>query len=158
MRVFSEAQKRLFLARQAKLSASANVMVEDETGRLLIVKANYKSYWSLPGGWLDDGESPRQTAVRELQEETGLQVSADELELVRVIDRRSDLVHTHLFVFRYLKPLPADTQLSLQAAELDASRWVSREEVLDSHSEASYNLAVQAWARGDDVRYLEQTI
>lgn len=32
--------------------------------------------WSVPGGWLDFGESPRDAAEREVLEETGVQVAA----------------------------------------------------------------------------------
>lgn len=36
-------------------------------------------WWVTPGGGLDAGETPRQAAVRELAEETGLSVDADQL-------------------------------------------------------------------------------
>ena len=38
-----------------------------------------KGQWSLPGGQRDKGESLQRTAVRETHEETGIQMSADEL-------------------------------------------------------------------------------
>jgi 8-oxo-dGTP diphosphatase len=41
---------------------------------LLIKRKNepYKDYWALPGGYVEDGESLIQGAVRELKEETGI--------------------------------------------------------------------------------------
>jgi ADP-ribose pyrophosphatase YjhB (NUDIX family) len=42
---------------------------------ILLVRQNYgKRYWSLPGGSLEPGESVDQAAMREVKEETGLDV------------------------------------------------------------------------------------
>ena len=51
------------------------MVVED--GRILLVRRAMepeKGRWSLPAGYLDHGESPIETAVREAREETGLKV------------------------------------------------------------------------------------
>ena len=36
-------------------------------------------WWTTPGGGLDDGETPREAAKRELFEETGLEIDVDQL-------------------------------------------------------------------------------
>ncbi len=38
---------------------------------MLLVDPTYKEPWELPGGTVDEGESPRAACVRELQEELG---------------------------------------------------------------------------------------
>jgi ADP-ribose pyrophosphatase YjhB (NUDIX family) len=46
-----------------------------EQGRVLLVKRRWEpraGYWCLPSGFMEAGERPEQTAVRELQEETGV--------------------------------------------------------------------------------------
>ncbi|MFC8828409.1 NUDIX hydrolase [Streptomyces sp. NPDC057137] len=40
-------------------------------GRVLMVFDQYRRSWELPGGRIEQGESPRQAAVRELLEESG---------------------------------------------------------------------------------------
>jgi len=53
---------------------TALVFIEQE-GKLLLVQQNYGArYWSLPGGVMEAGESVDQTAIREMQEETGLDI------------------------------------------------------------------------------------
>jgi ADP-ribose pyrophosphatase YjhB (NUDIX family) len=54
-------------------------VVHDAAGRLLMVQRGHdphRGLWSLPGGRIEDGESARQAVVREVREETGLDVVA----------------------------------------------------------------------------------
>ncbi|AWG66425.1 NUDIX hydrolase [Mycobacteroides abscessus] len=53
---------------------SASAIVTDEQGRILLVKRRDNTLWALPGGGHDIGESIEQTAIREVKEETGLDV------------------------------------------------------------------------------------
>ncbi|WP_256546760.1 NUDIX hydrolase [Halobellus inordinatus] len=61
----------------------AGVLVVDK-GQLLLVKRTQPpgvGTWSIPAGFLEYDEPPARGAVRELEEETGVVVSEDELEL-----------------------------------------------------------------------------
>jgi 8-oxo-dGTP pyrophosphatase MutT (NUDIX family) len=49
--------------------------------RVLLVLDRYRGHWELPGGRIEDGESPRQAAARELSEEGG-QVSDGPLRFI----------------------------------------------------------------------------
>ena len=53
---------------------AVNVAVVDD-GRLLLMQREDFEVWCLPGGQVDDGESLADAAVREVREETGLDVA-----------------------------------------------------------------------------------
>jgi 8-oxo-dGTP diphosphatase len=60
----------------------AGAVVRDDAGRLLLVRRAHEpglGKWSLPGGRIEDGETPSQAAAREVLEETGLVVAVGEL-------------------------------------------------------------------------------
>lgn len=52
----------------------ASVAVVDDDSLLLVEDFRYTDRWKLPSGAIEAGESPREGAVRELEEETGLTV------------------------------------------------------------------------------------
>lgn len=53
---------------------------------ILLVKERADGKWTLPGGWADIGESPRDSVVRETREESGFEVEAT--KLLALWDRR----------------------------------------------------------------------
>jgi 8-oxo-dGTP pyrophosphatase MutT (NUDIX family) len=64
---------------------AARVLLLDRAGRVLLFKGHdparpeLGAWWFTVGGGVDDGESVRQAAVRELREETGLELPAESL-------------------------------------------------------------------------------
>ena len=56
------------------LVPSVTAVTRDELGRVLLIHKIDNGYWALPGGAMDLGESVRDAAVREVEEETGVSV------------------------------------------------------------------------------------
>jgi len=62
-----------------------------DDGALLMVREANDGRWSLPGGWADVNQSPREAILREVREESGFEVAIR--KLAAVFDRA---LHGHL--------------------------------------------------------------
>jgi len=106
-----------------------------QDNRVLLIRRGHqpmKGHWTLPGGVLEVGESLAEGVVREVREETGLDVEVQKLvELLDRIHREDGRVRFHYVIADYLCRV---TGGDLQAAsDADAARWVERAE-WNSHS------------------------
>jgi len=54
-------------------------------GRVLLIRNSYQPRWSAPGGSVELGESAFEAATREVDEEIGIQIGADDLRFVREV-------------------------------------------------------------------------
>ncbi len=66
---------------------TADCVVTRPGGDLLLVRRGnepYKGCWALPGGFMEMDETIEHCAVRELEEETGLQVAEADLRLIGI--------------------------------------------------------------------------
>jgi 8-oxo-dGTP pyrophosphatase MutT (NUDIX family) len=99
------------IASPAGWSTAAALLLTKRTGALRA----HAGQWALPGGRIDDGETPEQAALRELHEEVGLQLGEESL-LGRLDDfvTRSGYVITPVLVWagaaREMAPNPQEVQ------------------------------------------------
>ena len=59
---------------------TSTAIIPYEPNKILLIKRNtvpFKGYWALPGGRVDSGETVEQTIIREVKEETGLDVTIE---------------------------------------------------------------------------------
>jgi len=69
------------IGRLARISFACSAQIFDRTGeQVLLTRRRDNGRWCLPGGRMEPGESAAEACVREVWEETGLQV-----EIVRLI-------------------------------------------------------------------------
>lgn len=54
-------------------------VVFDDQKRILLGHRRDMDLWDLPGGGMDHGELPNETAIREAKEETGIDIEVDQL-------------------------------------------------------------------------------
>lgn len=145
-----------FLRTRVSRPASAGVVIYNDKKEALVLKANYKPYWSFPGGWIEDNQTPIQAAVRELSEETGILIIPQRLKFLYIINRVSNIMQSYQFIFEYSGMIDDFTSIKLQPEEIDDYKFVSREEVLINLN--NYGGAVQIWAKGENIGYFEQTV
>ena len=130
------APKRVYAKRVDEVSAGGLVIDSTGTKGLLIGRRDLKDQtrerllWSLPKGHIEEGETPEQAAIREVQEETGI-----ESEIARelgVIDfwfmaggnRIHKTVHHYLFK-------EVGGSLAPQITEVDDVGWFPLGEIIE---------------------------
>ncbi|KKT34323.1 MAG: NUDIX hydrolase [Candidatus Collierbacteria bacterium GW2011_GWC1_45_47] len=94
---------QLFVMRlfQERFLIGVTGIIFNEKDEILLFKHTYRAHaWSLPGGYLKAGEHPKEGLEREIKEESGLVVSADEPLKTRT-DRdsaRLDMCYTGILI------------------------------------------------------------
>ncbi|MFI8105470.1 NUDIX domain-containing protein [Streptomyces sp. NPDC086023] len=67
---------------QARKRVSADALIRDRSGRVLLVNPTYKPGWDLPGGMAEANEPPDEALSRELKEELDLDITLRALLVV----------------------------------------------------------------------------
>jgi ADP-ribose pyrophosphatase YjhB (NUDIX family) len=104
----------------------ADAAIFDETGKILLVLRTDDKQWCLPCGWVEPGEAPAQTAVRETKEETNLEVQV--IQLVGVFTRLPNVgygPHTAIAVVYLCEIIGGSLELSHE--HLEARYWFIEE-------------------------------
>ncbi len=91
-------------------------------GRVLAVQQSYRTNPSWPGGGIRRGEEPREAARRELREELGLEVAADDLVFAREMAVEWDYRREHVRVFELR--LHEEPVIRIDNREIVAARFV----------------------------------
>jgi ADP-ribose pyrophosphatase YjhB (NUDIX family) len=111
--------------------AQGSLVIED---RVLLVGNDYggpELSWSLPGGRLEPGEQHPGAVVREVREETGLEVTAG--DMLFVVDARTERDRRHfvtcVFELALAHPFAGRPEVSSETdPAVRAVRWASFEE------------------------------
>ncbi len=109
--------------------------------------------WTLPKGKIDPGETPREAALREIEEETGISAHIEQrLDEVTYSFWRRGRLQRKLVV--YYLATTRERRLTPNMGEVEAARWVSANEFLlycdYDNNEAIFRLALRmAHEQGD---------
>lgn len=78
---------------------TVDCLIEIDGGIVLVERKNPPPGWAIPGGFVDEGEPIEAAALREMQEETGLDVVLTDLLYCYSDPRRDPRHHTVTAVF-----------------------------------------------------------
>lgn len=102
----------------------SGVIIRNPKGEILVLKTTYKDHWEIPGGVVEENESPKQTAERETLEEIGLIVRIPSCLVVHYRAAQDKQDENIMFVFD--GGIVADaTELKLDGKEISEAKFVS---------------------------------
>ncbi|NQT33415.1 MAG: NUDIX hydrolase [Candidatus Omnitrophica bacterium] len=114
--------------------ASGGVVIKKEKDgiKVLLIKDSY-GHWTWPKGHIEEGESPREAAVREISEETGLKT----LRIIEELGQQKyhfTLEGTKIFktVHVFLAEAQGAEEIKVQTEEIECARWFPPAEALET--------------------------
>jgi ADP-ribose pyrophosphatase YjhB (NUDIX family) len=108
-----------FVLYENPASAAAGVVIDENRRVLLIRRAlePYKGSWALPAGYQEVDEHPHETALREIQEESGIEAEIVELfDLLFISDDKRKPANLAVFVCRPIGGVLCAGEDALEAA------------------------------------------
>lgn len=117
---------------------TARAIIFNDEDKILMIERHKdgEHYFVLPGGHVDEGETPQRTAVREVAEETGLSVVADKLLYTSTTDKYNN--DQHIFLCTYLGGEPQLQPDSVEAKAMSGGEpqqwtpaWFTFDELRD---------------------------
>jgi len=100
---------------------AAHAVIQDEQGRVLILRSRYADVWALPGGGLDRRENIDSAVIRECREELGCDVAVDALTGMYYYAN----ISAYVAIFR-CRIVRGEVRLSHEHSEF---RWAEAEEL-----------------------------
>ncbi|HXG83474.1 MAG TPA: NUDIX hydrolase [Pyrinomonadaceae bacterium] len=109
------ARVRIIRSTQKKFTVSAAAVVTNEKGEVLLLDHVFRPFsnWGIPGGFIEAGEQPEKAVIREIREETGLQ-----LKNVRLVRARTAGRHVEI-LFR----AEASGRAEAKSREINRAEW-----------------------------------
>jgi len=115
-------------------SAAGGVVIKkkDDGIKILLIKDNY-GHWTWPKGHTEDGETPKETALREINEETGLK-NVKILDTLGEQKYKFNLNNEEVFktVSIFLVEFLGNEEIKIQTSEIEKGKWFSPEEALET--------------------------
>lgn len=115
-------------------------------GKVMLVRRGiepYKDHWDIPGGFLDSDEHPEHAAVREVQEETGLDVHVTDLIGIFVDTYGEDASEYTLNIYYRAEVDGGEAEARTDAVEIG---WFAPDELPENIAFEHAPAALEQWA------------
>lgn len=136
---------------------SANVVVVNEAGQILLIRRSDNNNWALPGGAMDLGESLLDAARRETAEEAGVQIQITGLVGIYTDPRHVILytsngeVRQEFSIVFTARPIDGEPTPSDESREV---RWFAPEEVASAPMDRSMRMRISHYLAGNERPHL----
>lgn len=132
------------------------IWIMNEKGELLFqkraaTKKRNANKWSRTGGHVDTGETPLKGLQREVQEEVGVKIPEDKIELINVekVDYNESNRH---FTYNYFACVNYKIQdYTMQKEEVSDLKYISIEEMQEIKKNNDENYTFTSWENFDEV-------
>ena len=91
--------RQQYLASLPRKIMGAGCLLFNSDDKILIVKPTYKDYWTLPGGVVEQNESPRDACMGEVKEEIGIEIVPERLLCIDYTSIEKKDVESLQFIF-----------------------------------------------------------
>ena len=124
-------------------------LVLNDAGEILLAKEQVDGKWTLPGGWADIGYTPSEVVIKEIEEETGLQCTAE--RLLAVYDKR---MHPHppqpFYIYKLVFLCRLEGGMLKHGFDMDGAAFfkvgelpeLSEDRILETQVKQLYNMVI----------------
>jgi ADP-ribose pyrophosphatase YjhB (NUDIX family) len=123
-------------------------LIRDDQGRILLLRHTYRrdKPWGLPGGGLKPGESLEECLLREVREETGMNV-----EIVHMLSGAAHPDRRLVDMIFSCRLLPGESLAAFRPnAEIAEARWFERDDLPAAISRGQRTLIAVALAQAEE--------
>ncbi len=119
----------------------AGVLCTNAEGNVLVVVPTYKPVWEIPGGTIENNESPKQACMREVKEELGIEIPVGRLLQLNYREESEHLGELLLFLFDGgVLSTEQIASIKLPPDELSDFHFLSLSEIKDKTIPSLYHL------------------
>lgn len=105
-------------------------------------KKAYPNRWALLTGRVELNETFKNAAIREINEEVGLKINKENLNLFSKRTFTNDNIHYEITYFYYIKSNLKESDFIIQKEELSQVKWINIDVVIDMIEKQQDNIVI----------------